>query len=189
VRDAIEQDPGFTVTNYFAMARIGYFAVDDRVELLEGLIVASPPPGPLHASVTMDVEDALRSAVGHRASVRGQMPLLLSPRSAPEPDVAVVPGTSKDYRKSHPTRALLVVEISESSLPHDRLTKSRIYARANIPEYWIVNLRDGTLEVMRGPDPGKRVFTSIEELGAGDLVELVALPGVTISVEDLVAFD
>ena len=187
--DALEQDPGFTILGYFQLVEKGYLQADDRVELLEGLVVASPPPGPLHASVTMSVDRALRAAVGDRASIRIQMPLLVAPRSAPEPDIAVVAGDAKDYRKSHPLRALLVVEISDSSLPQDRLTKSRIYARAAVPEYWIVNLRDEVLEVMREPDPEQRVFGTVSKLGPDDFVELVALPGVRVSVRDLLPLD
>ena len=74
--------------------------------------------------------------------IRAQLPLMPSPTSAPEPDVAVVAGQRTDYDHCHPTTALLLVEIADTSLPQDRLTKSRIYAAAGIPEYWIVNLRD-----------------------------------------------
>jgi Uma2 family endonuclease len=177
VTRAHDQDPGYTVTGYFQLVEKGYLEAGDRVELLEGLVVASPPPGPLHASIMMRVERALRLAIGERASLRVQMPLVAGTWSAPEPDIAVVPGVTEDYEKSHPTRALLVVEISDSSLPQDRLTKSRIYARAGIPEYWILNLREHALEVRRQPDPEARLYASVEKLEAGDVVELVALPG------------
>ncbi len=185
----LERDPGFTITSYFQLVEKGCLEADDRVELLEGLVVASPPAGPLHASVIMCIDQALRAAIGDRASIRVQMPLLVPPRSAPEPDVAVVAGFARDYRKSHPLRAMLVVEVSESSLPQDRLTKSRIYARAGVPEYWIVNLRDEVLEVMREPDPEKRIFGSTRKLELHETVELVALPGARISVRDLLPAD
>ena len=70
----------------------------------------------------------------------------------PEPDVAVVPGHEADYEKAHPRTALLLVEVAEWSLPQDRVTKRAIYAAAGVPEYWIVNLRDGWVEVLRAPD-------------------------------------
>jgi Uma2 family endonuclease len=181
----LDQDPGFTVAGYFQLVEKGYLEADDHVELLEGLVVASPPAGPLHAAITMHVANALKLAVGDRASLRIQMPLIAGSWSAPEPDVAVVPGAAEDYEQGHPTRALLVVEIAESSLPQDRLTKSRIYARAGVPEYWIVNLRDRALEVRTLPDPEARVYASMKKLQAEDLVELSALPGARISVSDL----
>ena len=108
--------------------------------------------------------------------------------SDPRP-VAVVTGTVEDYQRSHPVKALLVVEISESSLPHDRLTKSRIYARAGIPEYWIVNLRDNCLEVRREPDADNRVFASMQRFGAGEVIELVGIPGARVAVSDLLPTD
>ena len=183
--EAVEQDPGFSVEGYFELVERGLLEEDDHVELLEGLIVSSPPQAPLHASVTMCVDAALRKAVGDRASIRVQMPLLAGPRSAPEPDVAVVPGTPADYRDRHPNHALLVVEIADSSLPQDRLTKSRIYARANVVEYWILNLRDRCVEIHAGPDVDKRLYTALHTAGIGEVVGLVALPGARIAVSDL----
>lgn len=183
--ETAEQDPGFDVDSYFELVGRGLLAEDDHVELLEGLIVASPPQGPLHASVTMDLFVSLQRAVGERAAIRIQMPLVVGPRSVPEPDVALVPGTSGDYRRRHPGQALLVVEISDSSLPQDRLTKSRIYARAGIPEYWIVNLRDRCVEVHSQPDAQRRVFTAVRTVRPGDSIELVALAGARVAVSEL----
>lgn len=179
-------DPGFSVPGYFDLVERGLIGQDDHVELLEGLVVASPPQNPLHASVTMSVEAALRRAIGDRASLRIQMPLLAGPRSVPEPDIAVVSGTARDYRDRHPDRALLVVEIADTSLPQDRLTKSRIYARAGVPEYWIVNLRERRLEIHVGPDPQRRLYTAVRTAGAADRVELSAFPGTSVAVADLV---
>ena len=78
-----------------------------------------------------------------------------------------------------------MVEVSASSLPQDRLSKSRIYAGADVPEYWIVNLRDDGVEVFRQPDPGQRVYTARLVAGRGDRLELVALPGAAVAVDDL----
>ncbi|MFN2378281.1 MAG: Uma2 family endonuclease [Candidatus Binatia bacterium] len=179
-------DPGFSVPGYFNLVERGLLDHDDHVELLEGLVVASPPQNPLHASVTMGVEAALRKAVGERASIRIQMPFLAGPRSVPEPDVAVVAGSPRDYRDRHPDRALLVVEIADSSLPQDRLTKSRIYARAGVPEYWIVNLRERRLEMHASPDPQQRLYAEVRTVGPGERVELAAFPGTSVAVADLV---
>jgi Uma2 family endonuclease len=182
---AVERDRGFTATGYFQLVDQGYLEADDRVELLEGIVVASPPPGPLHASVIGRVDRALRAAIGDRAFVRIQSPLLAGLWSVPEPDLAVIPGVTEDYEQCHPARAFLVVEVSGSSLPQDRLTKSRIYAHAGVPEYWIVSLRDLCLEVRTNPDIDTRLFASTQRLVAGDTVELVALPGARVEVSDL----
>lgn len=183
--ELIEQDCGFSVSSYFELVERGLLEEDDHVELLEGLIVASPPQGPLHAGVTMAVDAALRRAVGERASIRVQMPLVAGPRSVPEPDIALVPGTAADYLDHHPTGALLVVEISDSSLPQDRLSKSRIYARAGVLEYWILNLRDRCVEVHAEPNAEGRVYRAIHRAWVGDVVELAAFPGTTVRVADL----
>jgi Uma2 family endonuclease len=185
VPDLTEQDSGYTVTSYFELAERGLLEDGDHVELLEGLIVASPPQGPLHASVTMAVDAALRRAIGERASIRVQMPFVAGPRSVPEPDIAVVSGTAADYRDRHPSRALLIVEIADSSLPQDRLSKSRIYARAGVVEYWILNLRDRCVEVHARPNAEGRVYTATRRAFRGDLIELAAFPGTTVRVADL----
>lgn len=183
--DTAARDDGYSVERYFALVDGGILQEDDRVELLEGLVVASPSQGPLHSAVIMDVEEALRRSIGDRAAVRVQMPLLASERSAPEPDIALVKGTARDYRDRHPDAALLVVEVSEHSLPQDRLTKSRIYAGASVPEYWIVNLRERCVEVLTAPDAALRVYGATRRVEAGEYIELAALPGARVAANDL----
>ncbi len=179
------EDRGFTAVSYFDLVRRGLLDEDDQVELLEGLVVSAPPQGPLHASVVMAVQEALREAVGHRASIRVQMPLVVGARSVPEPDVAVVSGKPVDYRDRHPESALLVVEVAESSLPQDRLTKSRIYAAAEIPEFWIVNLRDRCLEVFTKPDVAGRVYLDSRRAGLDETIVLAALADTTVAMASL----
>lgn len=176
---------GYSAPAYFDLVTRGLIDERDHVELLEGLIVSAPPQGPLHASVTMAVDEALRRAVGSVASIRVQMPLLAGDRSVPEPDVAVVPGKPVDYRDRHPETALLVVEVADSSLPQERLTKSRIYAAAGVPEYWIVNLRDRRLEIFTKPDVTGKVYAESRSAGLDETVGLVAVEGCTVAVAHL----
>jgi Uma2 family endonuclease len=175
----------FSVAAYFGLLETGLLSERDRVELLEGVIVAMTPMNPPHAGSVTKVSRALLAAVGAHASVRTQCPLILRPRSVPEPDVAVVAGCDDDYFTAHPESALLVVEVADWSLPQDRLSKSRIYAQAAIPEYWIVNLRDGVLEVMRDPDPAAALYRELRTLRAGDRIDVASLPGSSIEVADL----
>jgi Uma2 family endonuclease len=175
-----------TAERYFALVEAGALAEDDRVELLEGVIVAIPPPNPPHDSGTTRVNVALLRAVGDRAVVRPQCSLVVGRWSVPQPDFAVVPGSLDDYDTAHPRTALLVVEISDSSLQQDRLSKSRIYAATGIPEYWILNLRDCVLEVMREPDAAAAVYRDVRSLRAGDAIEIAALPGASIAVAELI---
>ena len=117
--------------------------------------------------------------------MREEKPLALGRYSLPEPDATVVTIDPFHYTRSHPTTAFLVVEVADSSLPQDRLSKGRIYAGAGIPEYWIVNLRDGRIEILRDPDPVHRVYRDKTTVGRGMHVTLAALPEVTVFSDDL----
>ena len=174
-----------TVQRYFGLVETGVLAEDDRVELLEGVVVAMTPSNPRHAAVVSLAGEVLREAVGRRAAVRVQCTLSLAPYSAPEPDVAVVAGSHREYLSAHPTTALLVVEVSDASLQQDRITKAAIYAAAGIPEFWIVNLRDGVVEVRRSPDCERALYREVLTLRGGERIALVELPGATVDVADL----
>jgi Uma2 family endonuclease len=175
----------WTVDEYFGLVHRGVLCEDDRVELLDGLIVAMSPQDPPHAVATAQVYEALLAAVAGRAAVRSQLPLILGQRWAPEPDVAVVPGATGDYGERHPRTAILVVEIADSSLAQDRLTKAAVYARFGIPEYWVVNLRDDRVEVYREPGRKRGPYRKIFSASRGEHLELVALPGASVAVDDL----
>lgn len=182
-------DGRYTAEQYFGLVEQGVLREDDRVELLDGVIVAMSPSGPRHASAISRILRAFFSAVGDRGCVRSQAPLIAGALSVPEPDVAVLAGSVADYDRAHPTAALIVVEASESSLPQDRITKARIYAAAGIPEYWTVNLREGCLEMLRAPDSKTGAYRERRVLHRGDVVELFALPDVAIAVDDLLPLD
>jgi Uma2 family endonuclease len=116
------------------------------------------------------------------------MPLALSDDSEPEPDLAVVAGDARVYMKEHPTTALLVVEVADSSLAFDRQRKGRIYAAAAIPEYWIVNLAERVLEVYRMPavaGSGGFEYTQRTTLDDRSRVSPLARPDTSIAVANL----
>jgi Uma2 family endonuclease len=175
----------WTVERYLRLVDEGVLGLDDRVELLEGVVVAMAPQNEPHAAGVRRVGQALHRAVGERAVVQVQLVLVLGPHSAPEPDAAVLPGSVADYDRVHPTTALLVVEVADTSLEQDRLTKRAIYAAAGIPEYWIVNLRDDCLEVRRLPEPQSRRYASTAIARRGERIALAALRGVAVAVDDL----
>lgn len=178
-------DIRYTVDEYFGLVAGGLLHPDDRVELLEGVIVAMAPQNPPHAGTITIASDAIRSSLGDRAVIRVQLPLILGPHSAPEPDIAVVPGPAADYFNRHPTTAWLLVEVAEASLPQDRLTKARMYAAAAIPEYWIINVRERCVEVFRQPDQALHAYRGVTTARRGDRLELWALPGAVVQVTDL----
>jgi len=119
----------------------------DPVELIGGQVVVAEPQSSYHATVVGAADDALRAILPPGWIVRAQMPVALDDESAPEPDLVVVPGIRADYRESHPARPALAVEVADSSLAFDREHKGSLYARAGVPDYWIVNLIDRLLEV------------------------------------------
>jgi len=140
-----------SVAQYRALSEAGVLAEDDRVELLEGVIVPKMNASPRHSSTVHAMHDVLRAALPQGWSLRLQ-DVITTGDSQPEPDLAVVTGTHRDYAGSHPTAAqtALVVEVADSSLARD-YAKRRIYSRAGIPIYWIVNLVEQRVEVYTDP--------------------------------------
>jgi Uma2 family endonuclease len=108
------------------------------------------PIGPEHVAATHSLYDRLRRVFGKGYVVRMQAPLSLGD-SEPQPDLAVVAGSPSDFLHAHPTHAVLVVEVAQSSLPYDREVKSSLYARAGIPDYWVLDLENRREEVYRDP--------------------------------------
>ena len=141
----------FSRDEYHEMARTGILRPEEHVELLHGEVLAITPQGTPHAAFIDFLDTQLQQAFGEQFSVRTQLPLALGDDSEPEPDLAVVRGQPLDYVQSHPTTALLIVEVSETSLVFDRTHKAQLYAEYQIPEYWIVNIQDHQLEVFRHP--------------------------------------
>lgn len=174
-----------TRARYWQLVRDGTIGPDDRVELLDGVIVAMSPQSPSHAGVVRKLTQWLAAAVGTRGSLQVQLPLDLGDTTVPEPDVALVSGRPEDYMTAHPTTALLVVEVADSSLLQDRLTKAPLYAAAGVPEYWLVNLRDPCVEVYRQPLAHERRYAETRLLRPGDGLAPLAWPGVAIAVEEI----
>jgi len=143
----------WTRVEYDRLIDAGVFQPGEPIELLGGLLVVAEPRGDAHFTAIRLAEDAFRATFGPGWEVRAQGPIALDAESEPEPDVTVVPGTARDYREGHPTHAVLVVEVAESSLGRDREDKGGLYARAGIADYWIVNLVDRVVEVFREPGP------------------------------------
>jgi Uma2 family endonuclease len=180
----------WTRVEYERLIDLGAFRPGERLELVGGALIVREPQGGPHATAVGLAEDALREAFGPGWTVRAQSPIALDDDSEPEPDIAVVPGTRRDYRRGHPSQPVLIVEVADSSLHLDQWDKASLYARARIVDYWIVNLVDNVLEVYRDPiaDPeapfGWR-YGSTATLRAGDLVTPLAGSRSSVSVSDL----
>jgi Uma2 family endonuclease len=180
----------WTRQEYDRLTALGVLRPDERVELIEGEIVEMPPQLSRHATGVYLAHEALRAIYDVGFVVRVHLPLALGPYSEPEPDVAVVAGSGRDFADAHPTSALLVVEVSDTTLSFDRQTKASLYAASGIPEYWLLNLVDSQLEIHREPDAmsdtrfsfGYRTRTVVR---AGDICPAPGVPGARLAVADL----
>lgn len=180
----------FTREEYARMV----FDPDRRVELLDGVIFDMSPQSGNHAKGVAKAVQALMAALSPasapdapvasvaRYHVRPQLPLALFADSMPEPDIAVIAGDPDDY-DDHPSRAVLVLEVADTSQHHDRKRKARIYARAGIADYWIVNLRLDLVEVLR--DPLNGWYRTRITAARGETVSPQARPEAAIAVDDL----
>jgi Uma2 family endonuclease len=181
----VSEDGHLTAKQYFAMAECGIISPDERVELLDGLIVAMPPQSPWHAATISRIEQALRKKLGPEVYVRIQTTFPLDENSVPEPDLAVVPGNYEDYYLEHPTDAHLFIEVAHTSVLQDRITKAAIYARRGIPCYWLINLRDRCVEVFREPDRWKSSYTSVVRFTGSGTFGIDAFPGIEFEADEL----
>jgi Uma2 family endonuclease len=175
---------------YDRMIVAGIFAPGERVELIDGEIIEMSPQKSPHSTAISLTADTLRVAFGAGHHVRVQMPLALDPHSEPEPDVAVVLGSPRNYRDAHPSSALLVVEVTDSTLAYDREQKGSLYARAGIADYWVLNLGGRRLEVYRDPVPSPEArygwsYRTVQHHSADDYVSPIAAPQTRIAVADL----
>ena len=143
----------WTVEDYHQMADAGVFAPEARVELIDGEVYDMMPIGPFHAGVTAPLVRFFNRMAGDRWLVWPQNPLRLDDLSEPVPDVALLKPSKDDYTSSHPTAedVLLIIEVADSTVNHDRGKKLPAYAKAGIPEFWLVNLSKRKLEVYRKP--------------------------------------
>lgn len=170
-----------TRAEYERMAKLGFF-LGERVELIHGIVVRMPPIGPPHAEVVDRLTALFVRALGDRARVRIQQPFLACDDSEPEPDVAVV--AARSYAAGHPERALLIIEVAETSLEYDRKTKAALYAGSSVTDYWVVDVAGQCIEVFGDPTDGR--YASTRRVGCGEELSPSSFPDVIVRVSDLV---
>ena len=175
----------FTVDEYHRMAEAGILTEDDRVELLDGQIVAMTPIGPPHAGCVTQLTRLLVRALGDDATVSVQNPVVLGTHWEPEPDVAVLRFRADAYRTRHPRAGdvLLLIEVAETSTTTDRRLKLPAYAAAGIPDVWLADLGVHRIEVFRDPTPGG--YKTMRIADRGDTVTPRAFAGVSLRVDDI----
>ena len=174
-----------TVDDYHRMAEAGILGEDDRVELLNGQIVQMTPIGPDHAGDVGALTALLSQVVGSRAIVWVQNPVVLDSDSEPQPDVVLLRPRPDFYRRSHPRPAdiFLLIEVSDSSVDYDRDIKIPLYARAGIPEVWLVDINAERIEIYR--DPVGDGYRTTWLAARGDTVSPLLPEGIAISVDEI----
>ena len=165
---------------YDHLVALGVFA-NERVELLDGALVAMSPIGAPHNAAVQKLTRLLILVLEGRAAVRCQMSFAALELSVPEPDFTIVP--VGEYETDHPDQAYLVIEVSESSLAYDRGRKAVLYASCAVPEYWVVNTLERCIEVYTAPQG--RTYAQVQKYEPGQAIRLVAFDGVSIAVSDV----
>jgi Uma2 family endonuclease len=174
----------WTREEYERMVEAGAFE-SSKVELVDGTLYEVTPQTSRHAGLTAKISEILSEVDPGEHLLRHHSPLSVPGNSLPEPDIAVVPPDPAGdyYTGGHPTTAVLVVEIADSSLQYDREVKAQTYARAGIPEYWILNLVSGQLEIHRNPIGD--AYRNRAVLGPADEVSPLFASGAVIPVAHL----
>jgi Uma2 family endonuclease len=175
----------FTVDEYYAMGAAGILGADDRVELIDGEIIQMPPIGPGHGGTVNRINFALVRRFGDLAVVTVQNPIHLNLYNDPQPDIALARPRTDFYRSSHPEAAdvFLVIEVSDTTLATDQRIKMPLYARAGLPEAWLIDLQHDLVRVHREPaTEGYRVVLTARR---GERLAPLAFPDRDLAVDDL----
>jgi len=175
----------FTVDQYHRIGEAGIIDPDCRVELVNGEIFEMSPIDPWHAGTVNFLGNHLATGLAGRAIVRVQNPTEVDPRSEPQPDVMLLRPRADFYRAAHPRPGdtLLIIEVSDTSLRHDRRRKLPAYARAGVPEVWIISRPADAFEVFR--EPSKQGYREHRTFRRGERLAPAAFPDLELAVDDI----
>ena len=179
----------WTIAEYRELGKTGLFH-DMKTMLIDGEIYAMVMPAPPHDTALNLAQDILRRIFSTGHHVRNQQGFDIGTRNDPGPDLAVVPGTVRDYETRTPTTATIVVEVSDTTLQTDLTVKAELYATANVPEYWVIDLSNRQLVVFRDPKPlpkglGATAYRTHFTVAENDSVAPLAAPNTPVTVADL----
>jgi Uma2 family endonuclease len=176
----------FTVEEYHRMAEAGVLGPDERAELIEGEISQMAPIGPGHAGCVINASRLFITLLGDRAVVLPQNPVVIRPRSEPQPDLVLLQPRAVSYSRELPASqdVLLAVEVADTTVRFDRLVR-RASTRGSIPEFWLCLPVDGSVEVYR--EPAADGYTRVTLYGPGQAVSPLAFPDVSFTVSDFFA--
>jgi Uma2 family endonuclease len=178
----------FTVDEYQRMGEAGVFRPDERVELIEGEIIEMSPINPPHSGRVMNLNAMLVHGLAHRALVSPGGTVVIPPRSQPQPDILVLRRRgeiSYSVRHPGPEDVLLAIEVADTSLAFDRTVKLRLYARAGIPEFWIVDVNAGRIDVHH--TPAGELYRHTRQVERGASLSPEAFPDLVLSVDAILA--
>jgi len=175
----------FTVDEFYRMAEIGIFTEDDRVELIEGDIIELDPVTPLHASCVMRFNHFLGRKTNNEYIMSVHNPVRLNEYSETLPDISLLKRRDDFYAGGHPTPpdVLLIIEVADTSLDYDRNIKVPLYARAGIPEVWVVDLASEAVEVF--VEPQKGAYQTIRTAKRGESITAQEIASLTISIDTI----
>ncbi len=176
----------WTVAEYYQMARTGILQPDEKVELIAGQIIRNmAPQGSHHAAALRRTDRLLSRAVDEQVTVQKQLPIHLDNHSEPEPDVALVKSDRLDYDDRHPRadEVYLIIEISDATLRADLTLKKQVYAQANIPDYWVLDLGKRQLYVYR--QPTNEGYQEEQILSEQEVISPLAFPNLQFQVGEM----
>jgi Uma2 family endonuclease len=175
----------FTVAEYHRMGEAGVLTEDDRVELLGGEIIRMSPIGVAHASAVDRIGDVFRERLGARVIIRVQGPVVLDRFSQPQPDITILARRDDFYSTGHPRPKdlLLAIEVMDSSRSYDRTLKLPLYAKAELRDVWLVDLRAETVSVHRRP--ALRGYREERTYGRRETIVPLAFPRLRIRVNEI----
>lgn len=173
----------FNITEYYRMAAAGVFSEDDRVELIEGEIIEMNPIGSRHAACVGRLTEFLGQSISRKAIVWVQNPVQVNDYSEPLPDVALLKRRDDFYARANPqpSEVLLIIEVADSSVEYDRDIKIPLYAAAAIPEVWLVNLAQETIESYTQPVGG--AYREIRIVKRGETIASKSIPALIINAD------
>jgi len=174
----------FNVEEYYRMAEAGVLTPNDHVELIEGEIIEMSPIGGPHAACVRKLGALLARLLADSAILSIQNPVAINGYSEPQPDVAILRARD-DFYSTHPTPddVLVIIEVADTSVEYDRNVKVPLYARAGIPESWLVNLLKSVIEVYTQPVGGSYQNCQIFKRGQAIISQTIA--GLTLNVDDV----
>jgi Uma2 family endonuclease len=175
----------FTVEDYHRMRETGILSEEDRVELLDGEVCVMSPIGPFHAAIVKRLNAILNKLVSETVIVGVQDPVQLNDYSEPQPDIALLRFDASFYADHHPTPGdtLLVIEVAESSLEHDRDEKIPRYAQSGVLEAWLIDINQEVVEQYTQPRGNQ--YGAKQTFGRGNVIRATTIPGLALPIDQI----